>query len=120
MSKDFKYPWHRISILFPHGSPLWEGVMFKYWYSVMRFQMTTLMLVRSFRESNLILHLSCLKEAVPLCFALDHIHYSRWLSVFIHDLELLCVENPDMFIVQLNRKQSWGKNIQSRLFGDCI
>ena len=63
----------------------------------MRFQMTTLMLVRSFRESNLILLLSCLKEAVPLCFALDHIHYSRWLSVFIHDLELLRVENPDMF-----------------------
>ena len=29
--------------------------------------------------------------------SLDHIHYSRWLSVFIHDLELLCVENPDMF-----------------------
>ena len=82
--------------------------------------MTTLMLVRSFRESNLLLLLSCLKEAVPLCYALDHIHYSRWLSVFIHDLELLCVENPDMFIVQLNRKQSWGKNIQSRLFGDCI
>ena len=30
-----------------------EGVMFKYWYSVMRFQMTTLMLVQSFRESYL-------------------------------------------------------------------
>ena len=97
-----------------------EGVMFKYWYSVMRFQMTTLVLVQSFSESYLILLLSCLKEAVLLCYALDHIHYSRWLSVFIHDLELLCVENPDMFIVHLNRKQSWGKNIQSRLFGDCI
>ena len=71
--------------------------MFKYWYSIMRFQMTTLMLVRGFRENNLSLHLGCLKEAVPLCFALDHIQYSRWLSVFIHDLELLRFENPDMF-----------------------
>ena len=46
-----------------------HGTMFKYWYSVLRFQMTTLMLVRSFRESNLLLLISCLKEAVPLCFA---------------------------------------------------
>ena len=67
-----------------------HGTMFKYWYSVLRFQMTTLMLVRSFRESNLLLLISCLKEAVPLCFALNHIHYSRWLSVFIQDLLVLC------------------------------
>ena len=66
--------------------------------------MTTLMLVRSFRESNLLLLISCLKEAVPLCFALDHIHYSRWLSVFIQDLLVLSVENRDLF-------ESLGKNL---------
>ena len=81
-----------------------ECVMFRYWYSVLRFQMTTLMLVRSFRESNLLLLLSCLKEAIPLCFSLDHIHYARWLSVFIHDLEILSVENSDLF-------ESLGKNL---------
>ena len=84
-----------------------SGTMFKYWYSVLRFQITTLMLVRSFRESNLILLLSCLKEAVPLCFALDHIHYSRWLSVFIQDIEELSVENSSLF-------ECLGKNLGVR------
>ena len=57
----------------------------------------THVLVRSFRESNLILLLGCLKEAAPQCCALDHIHFSRWLSVFTHDLELLRFENSDLF-----------------------
>ena len=30
-------------------------------------------------------------------FALDHIHYARWLPVFIDDLEALTVENPTLF-----------------------
>ena len=81
-----------------HGLSLLEEIMFKYWYNVLNFQMTTLMTVRCFRESNnLKLLLGCLNDAVQLCFALDHIHYSRWLSVFIHDLELLSVENSDLF-----------------------
>ena len=57
--------------------------------------MTTLTTVRCFRErNNLKLLLGCLNDAVQLCFC--HIHYSRWLSVFIHDLELLTVENIDL------------------------
>ena len=81
-----------------HGLSLLEGIMFKNWYNVLNFEMTTLMTVRCFRESNnLKLLLGCLDDAVQLCFALDHIHYSRWLSVFIHDLELLSVENSDLF-----------------------
>ena len=59
--------------------------------------MLTLMTVRSFRESNLDLPLACLKEAVPMCFALDHTNYARWLSVFIQDLQVLKVENPDLY-----------------------
>ena len=71
-----------------HWLSLLEGIMFKYWYNVLNFQMTTLMTVRCFRESNnLKLLLGCLNDAVQL----------RWLSVFIHDLELLSVENSDLF-----------------------
>ena len=47
----------------------------------------------------MILFLSSLKKMVPLCFALDHTHYSRWLSVFIHDLELLRIEDEELFKV---------------------
>jgi hypothetical protein len=38
-----------------------------------------------------------MKKAVPLCFALDHTHYARWLSVFIRDLENLHTENKGLF-----------------------
>ena len=30
-------------------------------------------------------------------FALDHVHYSRWLSVFLHDLERLEDTNENIF-----------------------
>ena len=56
-----------------------------------------LYLPRSFREFNLTLLLGCLKETVKLCFALDHIHYSRWLSVCINDLEVFYVKNIGVF-----------------------
>ena len=66
-----------------------SAIMFNYWYKTLKFQITTLMTVRCFRETNLILLIGCLKEAVSLCFSLDHINYSRWVSVHIHDLETL-------------------------------
>ena len=71
--------------------------MFKYWYGILDHQVTILMLVRSFREADLILFISTLKKIVPLFFALDHTHYSRWLPVFIQDLEVMTVENPQLF-----------------------
>ena len=40
------------------------------------------------------LNLSSMEEAVPMAFAIDHYHYSRWLSVFIQDLKLLSIEDP--------------------------
>ena len=28
---------------------------------------------------------------------MDHVHYTRWLSVFINDLKLLTVKHPGMY-----------------------
>ena len=43
------------------------------------------------------LFLSSMKTAVPMCFALDHTYYARWLSVFIRDIELLYIEDKECF-----------------------
>ena len=47
------------------------------------------MLVRSIRESNFISYVDILMQVCPWMFALDHVHYARWLSVFIHSLQEL-------------------------------
>ena len=71
--------------------------MFSYWFKVMLFQFNILLFVRSLRESNMTLLLSSMKTDVPMCFALDHTHYARWLSVFIRDIELLYIEDKECF-----------------------
>ena len=39
----------------------------------------------------------CPKEIIPWVFALDLVYYSRWLSVFLHDLEKLEDTNKNIF-----------------------
>ena len=68
--------------------------MFKYWYGVLKFEIETLMIVRSFRERNIMLLLSTLKKVLELCFALDHLNYAWWLSVFV---EVAYGDNPEPF-----------------------
>ena len=71
--------------------------MFKYWYGILDLEITLLMFVRSLWEANFMLFIGSIKKMVPMFFALDHIHYARWLPVFIDDLEALTVENPTLF-----------------------
>ena len=42
--------------------------MYKYWYGVLNHELTTLMLVRSFRECNMGLMMGCCEKLVELCF----------------------------------------------------
>ena len=71
--------------------------MFKYWYGVLKFEIETLMIVRSFREINIMLLLSTIMKVLELCFALDHYNYAWWLSVFVRDLEVAYGDNPELF-----------------------
>ena len=52
--------------------------------------------VRSLRESNFDLYLQSLAQILPWMFALDHTHYSRWLSVHIRDMTSLSVNHPNI------------------------
>lgn len=53
-----------------------------------------LLYVRSSREGNFPLYVDSLTAIVPWMFALDHTHYSRWLSVLIWDTVLLIEKHP--------------------------
>ena len=49
--------------------------------------------IKSLRDADFELFLDCLKSINKWMFSLDHLHYARWLTVFIKDLEQL---NPEV------------------------
>ena len=80
--------------------------------------------VRSLREGNFDLYVQSLAQIVPWMFALDHTHYSRWLSVYIRDMTSLSVNHPNIhaefragkFVVHKTSFQQWpSTNVISRI-----
>jgi len=67
---------------------------FDYRYTVWKVELLLLFFVRSLPEGNFHLYLSSL--SAPLFFALDHTHYSRWLSVHIRDMVTPRARVPDV------------------------
>ena len=57
-----------------------------FWELICKLVRKVLMFVRSHRERNFYLYMQTMKELVPLFFSLDHMNYSRWMSVHIRDL----------------------------------
>lgn len=68
-----------------------------YWFTVIDLEIALFMFVKSLRESNFDLFVRCITYLVPWTFALDHVHYSRWMSVFLYDLTCLPIEHEDVF-----------------------
>ena len=71
-----------------------QSFQFDYWLKTLSLEITLLLFVRSIREGNFQLYLESLTKIVPWMFALDHIHYSRWLPVHIRDMMLLSQKHP--------------------------
>ena len=64
---------------------------------VIELEILLFMLVRSVREANFDLLLRYLQNIIPWLFAMDLAHYSRWMSVCVHDLRRLPDTHPDVF-----------------------
>lgn len=79
------------------GTVIKESPSYIYFFNLLRCIKTLFCFVRSIREANFTLFLSSLEQIAPLFFMLDHTHYSRWLPVFIADLNNLKYSNPDLF-----------------------
>lgn len=68
---------------------------FQFWMIILNLETLLLSFVRSLRERNYTLFKECLKLMLPWFFLMDHIHYARWLSVHLKDLEELPIHSPD-------------------------
>jgi hypothetical protein len=70
---------------------------FQFWNIYLKLEITILIFVRSIREGNFKLYVVALKQLTPWFFALDHINYSRWLTVHLKDLTSFPEINPSVF-----------------------
>jgi hypothetical protein len=73
---------------------------FMFWDLIMRYETLILIFIRAHREKNFLLYIEVLEELVPLFFALNHVHYARWLPVHIRDMKSLPVSVRDEFVQQ--------------------
>ena len=71
--------------------------MFDYWFNALRSIKIVFLIIRSFRETNIDLLVASHELMVPLFFSLNHLHYPRWVSVFIQDLKPLPVTLPSLY-----------------------
>ena len=71
-----------------------ESPQFQYWSKTLEFQLIILSFVRSLRDANFQLYIEALDNLMSWFFALDHPHYSRWLSVHLRDMRSLQNVHP--------------------------
>ncbi len=64
---------------------------------VMKLQLLFLQFLRSQREANFQLYIEALGKIIPWMFAMDHIHYARWLTIHVIDLLQLQSRCPEIY-----------------------
>ncbi len=74
-----------------------KSIQFFYWNSVLELETMLLSFVKSLRLGDFELFLACLEKIAPWMFALDHVHYARWLPFFISDLKVLRIKHPKVY-----------------------
>ena len=70
--------------------------MFAYWSQVLQLELSVLHLVHSIRTADFDKYVEALAQLMPWFFALDHVHYARWLSVHLRDLCQLLRRHPSV------------------------
>lgn len=71
--------------------------MFRFWSTVLELELNLLAFIRAVRTSNFELYIETLTKMVPWFFALDHVHYARWLPVHIRDMTTLQQRCPEVY-----------------------
>lgn len=70
--------------------------LFQYWFITLKLQLLALIFVRSIRTGNFQLYIDILTKIVPWFFALDRVHYARWLPIHIRDMVTLHERHPSI------------------------
>ena len=65
-----------------------SSVHAQYWFQMMSLEIVLFIFVRNLTEANFEMFVTC-KAIVPWMFALAHVHYTRWLPLYLRDLEML-------------------------------
>ena len=73
-----------------------QSLSFNYWLKMLSLEILLLLYVRSIREGNFQLYIESLVKITSWMFALDHIHYSRWLPIHIRDMVALSEKHPEI------------------------
>ena len=73
-----------------------KSAQFTYWQTVFDLEALLLLFVRSIRLANFDMFVDALEQIIPWMFALDHVHYSRWLPVFVQNLKELPLRHPEV------------------------
>ena len=60
-------------------------------------ELDRLLFLRAIPKGDFLLYIASIEKLLPRIFALDHIHYARWLTVHHYDMEMLSTTNPDAF-----------------------
>jgi len=68
-----------------------------FWFHAIEMETLLFTFTKSLRDADFCLFVQCIKDIMPWMFALDHTHYSRWMSVFLQDLQLIPSKYPSIF-----------------------
>ena len=88
-----------------------------FWLSYIDMAEIMLGLLRASREGNWMLHLACIRQMIPWCFAYDKINYARFLPYYYATMTQLPVSHPEVhanfmqggFAVQIGCRNPFGR-----------
>ena len=81
---------------------------FLFWNTVLDLELDVFMFIKALRLSDFCLYVNALITLVPIIFAFDHTHYSRYLPIHIKDMK----ELPKKF--HKLKKKLWMGTLQQR------
>ena len=74
-----------------------EHPQFQYWSMVLNLEILVLNLVGSIRSGDFQQYMKSIQDLIPWSFAMDHINYSRSLSINLRDMTLLSTLHPSVY-----------------------
>lgn len=102
--KHKAYSEYRCNVLGPPESlEMWDQrsqakmPQFKYWSTIMEFQLLMCRFVQSLREGDFPLYVQVCDELYPWFHGMDHPNYARWLPVHVRDMVQLSEKHPDIY-----------------------
>ena len=94
-----------------------NGPLSAFWLSYIDMVELVLHMIRTSREGNWMLHLACIRQMLPWCFAYDNTNYFRYMSIYYSDMTSLPKEHPQVhafmeaggFSVQMRPDNAFGR-----------